>query len=282
MQIVIALVVTPEGFPLAYEVMAGNTSDKTTLRDFLKKIEDLHGKAERIWVMDRGVPTEAVLAEMRASDPPVSYLVGTPKGRLKKDESKLVEQPWKEVREGVEVKLLAESGEMYVLAQSRDRVRKERAMRRRQLKGLWKRLKELRGKELKRDDLLLKLGAAKNLYPSAWRIGLCCPQAGDDPDGFDFLTAVSELANAVNPSHLRDVRKAHLGWGYLAHLDATPFDAAVAFIHRLILRGKRLPAGSGTLAFGGRPGCLGQPARNHPHLPAQSLGPFRLGCARRP
>lgn len=169
-QIVIALVVTPEGFPLAYEVMAGNTSDKTTLRDFLKKIEDLHGKAERIWVMDRGIPTEAVLAEMRASDPRVSYLVGTPKGRLKKYESKLVEQPWKEVREGVEVKLLAESGEMYVLAQSRDRVCKERAMRRRQLKGLWKRLKELRDKEIKRDDLLLKLGAAKNLYPSAWRL----------------------------------------------------------------------------------------------------------------
>jgi transposase len=169
-QIVIALVVTPEGFPLAYEVMAGNTSDKTTLRDFLKKIEDLHGKAQRIWVMDRGVPTEAVLAEMRANDPPVSYLVGTPKGRLKKYESKLMEQPWKEVREGVEVKLLAETGELYVLAQSRDRVCKERAMRRRQLKGLWKRLQELRGKELKRDDLMLKLGAAKNLYPSAWRL----------------------------------------------------------------------------------------------------------------
>ncbi len=60
-QVVIALIVTPEGFPLAYEVMAGNTADKTTLRDFLKKIEDLHGKAERIWVMDRGIPTEEVL-----------------------------------------------------------------------------------------------------------------------------------------------------------------------------------------------------------------------------
>ena len=169
-QVVIALVVTPDGFPLAYEVMAGNTSDKTTLRGFLKKIEELHGKAERIWVMDRGIPTEAVLAEMRASDPPVSYLVGTPKGRLKKYETKLVEQPWKEVREGVEVKLLAESGEVYVLAQSRDRVCKERAMRRRQLKGLWKRLKDLQGKEVKRDELMLKLGAAKNLYPTAWRL----------------------------------------------------------------------------------------------------------------
>jgi transposase len=169
-QIVIALVVTPEGFPLAYEVMAGNTSDKTTLRGFLQKIEQLHGKANRIWVMDRGIPTEATLAEMRAHDPPVSYLVGTPKGRLKKYERDLVNQPWQQVREGVEVKLLPQAPELYVLAQSHDRVSKERAMRRRQLKGLWKRLKELHGKEIRRDDLLIKLGAAKNLYPAAWRL----------------------------------------------------------------------------------------------------------------
>ena len=169
-QIVIELVVTPEGFPLAYEVMAGNTSDKTTLRGFLKKIEELHGKADRIWVMDRGIPTEATLAEMRANDPPVSYLVGTPKGRLKKYEKDLVDKPWQQVREGVEVKLLPKDSEMYVLAQSRDRVGKERAMRRRQLRCLWKRLKELRGKEIRRDDLMIKLGAAKNLYPAAWRL----------------------------------------------------------------------------------------------------------------
>jgi transposase len=81
-QVVIALIVTPEGFPLAYEVLPGNTADKTTLRDFLKKIEDQYGKAQRFWVMDRGIPTEEVLEEMRSSDPPIYYLVGTPKGRL--------------------------------------------------------------------------------------------------------------------------------------------------------------------------------------------------------
>jgi len=70
-QVVIALVVTPGGFPLAYEVMAGNTADTTTLRAFLEKIEKQYGKARRIWVMDRGIPTEEVLAEMRKSDPPV-------------------------------------------------------------------------------------------------------------------------------------------------------------------------------------------------------------------
>ena len=143
-QVVIALVVTPEGFPLAYEVMPGNTADKTTLRGFLEKIEELHGKAQRVWVMDRGIPTEEVLAEMRASDPPVHYLVGTPKGRLSQYEKELLEQPWQAVREGVQVKLLAEEGELYVLAESKDRVNKERSMRRRQLKGLWARLKELR------------------------------------------------------------------------------------------------------------------------------------------
>src|SRR2546428_313995 len=109
-QVVIALVVTPEGFPLAYEVMAGNTADKTTLRGFLEKIQKLYGKAERIWVMDRGIPTEEVLAEMRASNPPVSYLVGTPKGRLSKYEEKLLDLPWQAVREGVQVQIACGGG----------------------------------------------------------------------------------------------------------------------------------------------------------------------------
>jgi transposase len=169
-QVVIALVVTPEGFPLAYEVMNGNTSDRTTLRGFLKRIEELYGKAERIWVMDRGIPTEEVLQEMRQSDPPIHYLVGTPKGRLGKYEQELVERPWQMVREGVQVKLLPQEQELYVLAQSNDRVSKERAIRRRQLKGLVKRLKELQGMELSRDRLLLKLGAAQSQFPAAWRL----------------------------------------------------------------------------------------------------------------
>jgi transposase len=169
-QVVIALIVTPEGFPLAYEVMAGNTSDKTTLKAFLEKIENQYGKAQRIWVMDRGIPTEETLAHMRQSDPPVLYLVGTPKGRLSKLEERLRELPWKEAREGVEVKLVAEAGEVYVLAKSQDRVNKERAMRRRQLKRLWKRLHELQEMELSRDALLMKLGAARQQAPRAWRL----------------------------------------------------------------------------------------------------------------
>jgi transposase len=168
-QVVIALIVTPEGFPLAYEVMPGNTSDRTTLQDFLQKIEKQYGKAQRIWVMDRGIPTEKTLEQMRKTDPPVLYLVGTPKGRLSRLEKQLSELPWQQVREGVEVKLLAQTGEVYVLAQSQDRLHKERSMRRRQLRWLWGRLQEVQGMELKRDELLMKLGAARQQAPSAWR-----------------------------------------------------------------------------------------------------------------
>jgi transposase len=160
-QVVIALIVTPEGFPLAYEVMPGNTSDKTTLADFIRKIEAQYGKAQRTWVMDRGIPTEETLAQMRAAEPPVDYLVGTPKGRLSRLEKEFLKLPWEAVREAVDVKLLEQEGELYVLARSAGRVDKERSMRKRRLKKLLKRLQELQGQTLTRDQLLLKLGAAK-------------------------------------------------------------------------------------------------------------------------
>jgi hypothetical protein len=160
-QVVIALIVTPEGLPLAYEVMPGNTADNTTLADFLARIEVQYGKANRTWVMDRGIPTEDVLAEMRQGDPPVHYLVGTPKGRLSRLEKALLDKPWHDARPGVQVKLLAQDGEIYIFAESRDRVAKERAMRRQRLKKLWRRLGALRQQKLSRDQLLLKVGAAK-------------------------------------------------------------------------------------------------------------------------
>jgi len=169
-QVVIALIVTPEGLPLAYEVLPGNTADSTTLKAFLAAIERQYGKARRIWVMDRGIPTEAALEDMRRSEPPVLYLVGTPKGRLSRLEQDLVTRPWQEAREGVQVKLLPQDGEVYVFAQSRDRVAKERAMRRRQLKWLCVRLKQLAAMQLTREELLMKLGAARAKAPTAWRL----------------------------------------------------------------------------------------------------------------
>jgi hypothetical protein len=189
-QVVIALVVTPEGLPLAYEVLAGNTSDKTTLRGFLERIERQYGKARRIWLMDRGVPTEEVLGEMRAADPPIQYLVGTPKGRLSRLEKDLLGKPWQEARPGVQVKLLPEDGELYVFAESIDRVAKERAMRRRQLKWLWGRLKQIAAMKLSREELLMKLGAARKQARSAWR-----------------LIAIEVAANSAEFSYQLDRRK---------------------------------------------------------------------------
>lgn len=154
-QVVIALVVTTDGLPLAYEVLAGNTADQTTLKDFLAKIAGLYGKARRVWVMDRGVPTEAVLEEMRRDG--VAYLVGTPRRQLRKLEKDLVDRPWEQVHEGVQVKLLEQDQEVYVLARSADRRQKEAAMRRRRLKQLIHGLNRLKRRSVTRDTLLKKL-----------------------------------------------------------------------------------------------------------------------------
>ena len=160
-QVVIALVVTPEGLPLAYEVMEGNTSDRTTLRGFLAKVEAQYGRARRVWVMDRGIPTEDVLEEMREAERKIFYLVGTPRGKIQQYEKKWLELPWQKVRESVQVKLFAEDGELYVLAKSQGRREKERAIRRRKLVGLLKTLRKLRRSCPARDQLLLRIGAAK-------------------------------------------------------------------------------------------------------------------------
>ena len=169
-QVVIALIVTPEGLPLAYEVMPGNTADQTTMTAFLEKIERQYGRSDRIWIMDRGIPTEETLASMRESDAPVRYLVGTPKGRLTRLETAFLDLPWQEVRQSVDVKLLSEDGELYVLVRSEGRLLKERAMRRRRLKKLWRRLRELQGQSNSRDRLMLKLGAAKKEAGRAWSL----------------------------------------------------------------------------------------------------------------
>lgn len=200
-QVVIALIVTPDGFPLAYEIMAGNTSDKTTLAGFLKKIEKQYGKAHRTWVMDRGIPTEETLSQMRAAQTPIHYLVGTPKGRLSKLEKAFLKLPWEQVRESVEVKLTEQAGELYILSRSSGRVHKERSMRRRRLKRLCKRLRELQQQTLTRDELLIKLGAAKKEAGRAYAlIDLHLPAKDQavTPESFTF---------SLNRNKLRTVRR---------------------------------------------------------------------------
>ncbi|HUD14986.1 MAG TPA: IS1634 family transposase [Terracidiphilus sp.] len=161
LQLVIALVVTTDGLPLAYEVLKGNTSDRTTLPGFLKKIEDSYGKARRVWVMDRGVPSEAILKDMREPERQTSYLVGTPKGRINQHEKQWLDLPWHQVRDSVEVKLYEHEGELYVLAKSGGRQAKEIAMRRKRLTRLLRKLRVMRKSLPKRDQLLLRIGAAK-------------------------------------------------------------------------------------------------------------------------
>jgi transposase len=186
-QIVIALVVTTDGLPLAYEVLAGNTSDRTTLRDLLKKIENIHGKARRTWIMDRGIPSDAVLQEMRAEG--VQYLVGTPKGNLERYEKALLNAPWKKVREGIEVKLLSEQDESLVLARSVGRQSKENAMRRNRLKKYFKGLLKLRRRCPRRDRLLERLGVLKaEAGRAAKLVELCVPRSDEEvtPETFSY------------------------------------------------------------------------------------------------
>jgi transposase len=195
-QVVIALIVTPDGFPIAYEVMAGNTSDKTTLADFLKSIEKQYGRANRTWVMDRGIPTEETLQTMRKSSQPIHYLVGTPKGKLTGLEKEFLTKPWHQVRNQVNVKLIKQDDELYVMARSDGRVNKERAIRQRRLKRLWNRLKELRAQKITRDTPLQKIGAAKKeagRTSSIVKINL--PKEGQTvtPETFTFSLRIKKL-----------------------------------------------------------------------------------------
>jgi transposase len=160
-QVVIALVITTDGFPLAYEVMNGNTSDRTTLRTFLTQIETTYGQAKRVWVMDRGIPSEAILAEMRRPERQTFYLVGTPKSKISQHEQQWLNLPWTKVRESVEVKLYAHENELYVLARSDGRQQKEIAIRRKRLARLLLKLRAMRRSLPSRDRLLLRIGAAK-------------------------------------------------------------------------------------------------------------------------
>src|SRR6266478_6856233 len=198
-QVVIALVMTPTGLPLAYEVMDGNTSDKTTLRTFLDKIESLYGKARRVWLMDRGIPTEALLEEMRTSRPETFYLVGTSRAKVQQYEKQWLELPWQKVRESVEVKLFPQDGETYVLAKSQGRQAKEMAIRRKKLARLLRKLRAMRRSGPTRDQLLMRVGAAKTGVGRAFGfVKINLPKAGQEVtrDTFTFQLDKAKLKEA--------------------------------------------------------------------------------------
>src|ERR1700730_11491789 len=198
-QVIVALVITPEGFPLAYEVMDGKNSDKKTLRGFLEKIEGLYGKARRVWLMDRGIPTEAILAEMRDPAREMFYLVGTPKARVTRYEKQWLELPWQKVRESVEVKLFSRDGEVYVLAKSEGRQAKEIAIRRKKLARLLRKLRAMRRSCPKRDQLLMRVGAAKTDVGRAFGfVQINLPAAGQEVtrETFTFQLDKTKLKDA--------------------------------------------------------------------------------------
>ena len=140
--------------------MNGNTLDKETRPQFMERIEGLYGKAQRIWLMDRGIPTDDQLEVLRTGESPVNYLVGTPRARVKATRDKWQALPWIKVRDSVAVKLFKEGQELYVVARSGGRQQKEIAIRRKKLARL---LWTLRGmdQETQRDRLLMRWGAAK-------------------------------------------------------------------------------------------------------------------------
>jgi hypothetical protein len=218
-QVVLALVITPEGFPLAYELLPGNTADSTTLPMFLAQIEARDGQAHRIWLMDRGIPTEAHLADLRARGG--SYLVGTPMGRPTKLETQLLGVPWQAARPNVQVKLLPQDQELYVWVQSAARVAKERAMRRRRLKRLWARLQALRRQRPTYERLLLKLGAAQQ---AAGRAAGLVQIALPPPPAETERQRRVDFTFTLDTAKLRQVRRRE--GRYLLRLNLTATDPA--------------------------------------------------------
>jgi hypothetical protein len=172
-QLLLALVVTEEGFPLSYEVFEGNRADVTTLEEILDSVERKHGSLRRVWVFDRGIVSEENLELLRRRG--ACYLVATPKRKLAAFEQALLKEDWTEVsgRPEIEVKLLEREGEVYVLSRNRERAERERTLRLRALHGLRNDLRKLSknvrtGRLRKRDLILLRLGRLEERWPNAW------------------------------------------------------------------------------------------------------------------
>ena len=170
-QVCIGLVVTTDGIPLGYEVFAGNTNDARTVETMVEAMEDKYGRADRVWVMDRGMVSEANLKFLRARGG--SYIVGTPRAMLRQFERHLTDRDWHEVQAGVEVKLVPgpDGEETFILARSADRREKEKAMHERFVERMEAGLEKLRasvqvGRLRDADIAHERLGRLKERY---WR-----------------------------------------------------------------------------------------------------------------
>jgi len=171
--------------------------------------------------MDRGIPTDAVLAEMRQADPPVSYLVGTPKGRLSKLEKALLDKPWQAGARGYRRQGAAAGPGDLRLRASRAPHPQERAMRRRKLKWLWSRLKQIANMKLTRKEFLMKLGAARSKARAAWRL-----------IDIDIAPSGTAFSFTLNREKLRQVRRREGRYLLRTNLgDRDPADLWQFYIH---------------------------------------------------
>jgi len=173
LQVIVALVVTAEGFPVAYEVFDGDTADVSTLEEIVSKIESKYGMKGRVWVFDRGVVSEDNLQELRERG--AYYLVGTPRRKLADFERELLTGDWQEIagNPGVRVQLLSQGTETFVLARSLQRARKESAMLGNQLVRLHRSLRALsrvvaRGGLKDAGKIERRLGRLEERYPQGW------------------------------------------------------------------------------------------------------------------
>jgi transposase len=171
-QVVLAMVVSPEGFPLWHEVFAGNTSDSTALPGIVDAVSEKFGSMRRVWVVDRGLASSKSVQYLK--DRGQSFLVGTPKAMLQEFDAHLCTQDWTVARPQVQVKVVQRDGQAYVLARSRLRRKKERAMRRRQLHGLRDNLRKLsrrvaRGNLNDPAKVQQAIGRFAERWPGAWR-----------------------------------------------------------------------------------------------------------------
>lgn len=199
-QVCIALVVTFDGFPLGYEVFAGNTNDATTVRTIVETMEARHGTVGKVWIMDRGMASRDNVDWLRATG--WRYILGTPKSALRKWAPALAEKAhWREIRDGIEVKLCAAAdgeAETFILCRSRDRVEKEKAMHERFSDRIAQALAKLQGriakskKRLNRDAVNRQIGRLlQRNQRAAARFAIALKDAGN-PAGFVLDVSVQD------------------------------------------------------------------------------------------
>jgi transposase len=215
-QVVLALVLSREGFPLAHRTWAGNTQDLQTVKNIVNDIEARFGKSNRVWVMDRGMISKDSLAFL--SQPGRRYLLSTRRHALTKFLSQLrSRRGWQRLPDNpeVEVKLLQRGKIHYLLARSKPRRSKERAMRRRQRRALAKGLKKLhdrvaQGRLKKRDKILEAIGRLKGRYPKAH--SFVDIQVSDKPVSLTYSWRVAKFKEALARDGAYLLRSNQAGW----------------------------------------------------------------------